>query len=272
MTSGWSAPRRTPSILSSPSPSPVHSPASRATLSPASSASSSPAPSPLPRRLPPHSFTLLPPLEPDPHTRLTLQRVLHFSHPIADTHPACFRLQCLSLADHQRHPVVRAAQRMLRDAFHNDGSSSRDVYYLCVTSTHSCVAVIAASYFIVHDEVGGAALHLNTFLTRVEMRGLGFGALLLEAYREVVGRVARCREWRGQAGGCELVVHSVADKIGWWQRMGCECSEKRVKVSGEGFDNTFPMRDLGRRRSDDEMRAIVQRITTFTPGAEEWGA
>ena len=272
-TSRWEAPDRAPSILASPCSSPLPSPASHATLSPTSSTSTSrPSSPPLLPPLPPpsrHSFFLLPPLQrrDDDRRRLTLPRVLEFSHTLPGT---CFNLQCLSLANSAHDSIVKAAQRLLKDAFHNDGTSSSHVYYLCITSSHTAVPVISASYFILQDTAAAAQLHLNTFLTRVEMRGLGFGALLLEAYREVAVRVALCRRWKEQSGGCELLVHSVADKIGWWQRMGCECLEKRVKVVGEGFDNTHPMRDMGRQRSDEELMAIVQRIRTFTPGAEEW--
>ena len=275
-----SLPRRTPSILASPSisphPSPTSPPHPRSSVP---SNSSSPSIRPLPPLpLAQHHFFLLPPLRRDSHTRARTEAVVAFPQRWEALyelpHAKGFHLHCLS-STKCHNPLVKDAQRLLKGQFNSCGDSTSGVYYLVLTSPFPAIPVICASYFLVKDQPqkGGAVIDLMALMTVGEMRGLGFGSVFYEAHREVAGRVAVCREWRGMDRKCDLVVHSIEQQMGWWRRMGCDYMGRRegMKEDGVGFPNTFAMIDRGRQRTDADLTQLVQHMARFSPDLAAWG-
>ena len=269
-----------PPAVPSPPMRAVHRPASvlDSPVSTSSSASSSPfpvnvnvscpAPSSVPVPAPPRTLFLLPPLQRDVSTRLTPEKVVSISERLPGSQ---FRLVCLP--SHSNDRLVKRAQRLLKHAFVNSGEAQQHVYYLLITAPYAAVPIVSASYFILQYEERAAHVHVNLFMTREEMRGTGFGSLLFEGYREVTRRLAQCREWMGLEGGCQLVVHSLANSIGWWRRMGCVFGEK-VKSDEEGFTNTWPMLDAGPERTDAQITNLLESARKYSPGdsGTVWGS
>ena len=176
-----------------------------------------------------------------------------------------------------------SAVQLLSSSFrpHVGLSGSPLSFHLVLSHLNRSIGILAVCRFSISTADATQPLELHAFLTKTEVRGRGYGRLLLEALRELVDRVASYRRrlsggCSGGAGpGCELLVHSVRaeQQLSWWEAMGLRTDRKGKEVS---YQDTLLLRDersgggqLGDDSEDEDRREQdkkrwVERISKFS--------